>query len=52
MSAHREAASTAASVYEVTQDPTNPQTVWQLQITGQNAYRAMRIPSLYPGVQW
>jgi hypothetical protein len=45
-------ASTAASVYEVTQDPTNPQTVWQLQITGQYAYRAMRIPSLYPGVQW
>jgi hypothetical protein len=45
-------ASTAASVYEVTQDPTNPQTVWQLQITGQYAYRAMRIPSLYPGMQW
>jgi hypothetical protein len=45
-------ASTAASVYEVTQDPVSPQTVWQLQITGQYAYRAMRIPSLYPGVQW
>ena len=44
--------SSAASVYEVTQDPTNPQTVWQLQITGQNAYRAIRMPSLYPGVQW
>jgi hypothetical protein len=41
----------AATVYEVTQDPT-PQTIWQLQIKGQYAYRAMRIPSLYPGVQW
>jgi hypothetical protein len=43
--------STAGAVYEVTQDPT-PQTVWQLQIAGQYAYRAMRMPSLYPGVQW
>lgn len=41
-----------ASVYEVTQDPQNPQVVWQLQVTGHNAYRAFRIPSLYPGVQW
>jgi arylsulfate sulfotransferase len=40
-----------AVVYEVTQT-TPPQTVWQMQITGQYAYRAMRIPSLYPGVQW
>ena len=40
-----------AAVYEVTQ--TNPaQTVWHMAITGQDAYRAMRIPSLYPGVQW
>jgi hypothetical protein len=40
-----------AAVYEVT--PTSsPQTVWQMQISGQNAYRALRIPSLYPGVQW
>jgi len=40
-----------ASVYEVT--PTAaPQTVWHMAITGQDAYRAMRIPSLYPGVQW
>jgi hypothetical protein len=41
----------AASVYEMTQDAV-PQIVWQLQITGQDAYRAMRLPSLYPGVQW
>lgn len=51
-----ECASTAspannAVVYEVTQT-TPPQTVWQMQISGQYAYRAMRIPSLYPGVQW
>jgi arylsulfate sulfotransferase len=41
----------AGAVFEVTQT-TSPQTVWQMQITGQNAYRAMRMPSLYPGVQW
>ena len=40
-----------ASIYEVTQT-TPPATVWKLQITGQYAYRGMRIPSLYPGVQW
>jgi hypothetical protein len=40
-----------AAVYEVTQAAT-PQTVWHMTITGQDAYRAMRIPSLYPGVQW
>jgi arylsulfate sulfotransferase len=26
--------------------------VWQMQISSQLAYRAFRIPSLYPGVQW
>jgi arylsulfate sulfotransferase len=31
---------------------TTPQTVWQMQISGNYAYRAFRIPSLYPGVQW
>ena len=40
-----------AAVYEVTQT-LPPQTVWQMQITGLYAYRAFRIPSLYPGVQW
>jgi arylsulfate sulfotransferase len=28
------------------------QIVWQLDIAGGNAYRAYRIPSLYPGVSW
>jgi hypothetical protein len=30
----------------------NPQTIWTLNETGANLYRAKRIPSLYPGVQW
>jgi arylsulfate sulfotransferase len=41
----------ASQVMEVTPDG-NPQTVWQLNITGENAYRGYRIPSLYPGVAW
>ena len=40
-----------AIVFEVTQEP-SPQVVWQMDITGAFAYRAFRIPSLYPGVQW
>lgn len=28
------------------------QIVWQLDISGGNAYRAYRLPSLYPGVSW
>lgn len=40
-----------SEVDEVT--TTNPsQSVWTLKETGENLYRAMRIPSLYPGVQW
>lgn len=42
---------TAGVIYEVTQ-ATSPQTVWQMQITGESVYRGQRIPSLYPGVQW
>ncbi|HEV2176913.1 MAG TPA: aryl-sulfate sulfotransferase [Terriglobia bacterium] len=42
---------TTADVFEVT-DSTSPQTIWQMHIAGQFAYRAFRIPSLYPGVQW
>lgn len=43
---------TAASlILEVTPSE-NPQTVWQMNITGENAYRGYRIPSLYPGVTW
>jgi arylsulfate sulfotransferase len=30
----------------------HPQKVWSLRETGANLYRAHRIPSLYPGVQW
>jgi hypothetical protein len=38
-------------VFEVTPTDT-PQTVWQMHIAKMNSYRAFRIPSLYPGVQW
>jgi hypothetical protein len=45
------AAGPNAAIFEVTQT-TPPQTVWQLQVLNQYAYRVFRIPSLYPGVQW
>ncbi|MGB6876733.1 MAG: aryl-sulfate sulfotransferase [Candidatus Acidiferrales bacterium] len=38
-------------VQEMTQGAT-PQLVWQMNINGPLAYRAFRIPSLYPGVEW
>ena len=38
------------AVYEVT-DTSTPQTVWALYV-GTSEYRAFRIPSFYPGVQW
>ncbi len=41
----------SSQIFEVTNEQ-NPQTVWNLELTGANAYRAYRIPSLYPGVQW
>ena len=31
---------------------TSPQTVWLMQSPGTYEYRAHRLPSLYPGVQW
>lgn len=40
-----------ARIEEVTQQ-TNPQLVWQLDINGQNSYRTIHLPSLYPGIQW
>jgi arylsulfate sulfotransferase len=43
----------ASQIQEVT--PTsNPQVVWQMDITPNNAfaYRGYRVPSLYPGVNW
>ena len=42
---------TGSRVLEVTQTET-PQTVWQMDIQKGHAYRAYRIPSLYPGVSW
>jgi arylsulfate sulfotransferase len=41
----------SSRIQEVTQDSA-PQLVWQMDETGQLAYRAFRIPSLYPGVEW
>jgi hypothetical protein len=40
-----------SEVYEVTQT-SSPQIVWSMHVTGTNLYRASRIPSFYPGVQW
>jgi len=39
-----------AEVQEVTQTP-NPQLVWKMDLSP-TAYRAYRVPSLYPGVTW
>ena len=39
---------TGARYMEVTSDPT-PQVVLQMEVSGQNAYRAVHLPSLYPG---
>jgi len=43
--------STQSLIIESTQTAA-PQTVWQMSITGENAYRGYRISSLYPGVTW
>jgi arylsulfate sulfotransferase len=40
-----------SAIYEVSKT-SSPQIVWQMQITGANAYRGFRLPSPYPGVQW
>ena len=40
-----------ANVYEVT-NTASPQLVWHMNVNGSYVYRANRIPSLYPGVQW
>jgi hypothetical protein len=42
---------TGALVFEATQTQT-PQLVWQMSVNGQNDYRTIHLPSLYPGVQW
>jgi ABC-type molybdate transport system substrate-binding protein len=41
---------TGARYMEVTQE-ISPQVVLQMEVSGQNAYRAVHVPSLYPGVQ-
>ncbi len=42
----------ASLVQEVTQTPT-PSVVWEMDVPlPMNAYRAYRVPSLYPGVSW
>ncbi len=47
------AAKGGAIVYELNQtSPTTAQTVWQAHTPGYNQYRVVRLPSLYPGVQW
>lgn len=38
-------------VFEVTQDA-SPQPVWSMEVTGTYLYRASRMGSMYPGVQW
>jgi arylsulfate sulfotransferase len=40
-----------SQIFEVTDEAT-PQTVWNLTTPGSNMYRAFRMPSLYPSVQW
>ena len=40
-----------AMVEQVTSD-VSPSPVWQMTIPGQVPYRAFRLPSLYPNVQW
>jgi hypothetical protein len=44
-----------SEVFEVTPGASltdTPQTVWEMVTPGISAYRATRLPSLYPGVQW
>jgi hypothetical protein len=41
----------ASQIMEVTQTD-NPETIWQMNVTGVATYRGYRIPSLYPGVTW
>lgn len=42
---------TTSPIIEVTNTDA-PQIVWQMNITGEFAYRGSRIPSLYPSVTW
>ncbi len=42
---------TGARVLEFTQDA-DPKLIWQLDVNGQNSYRTIHLPSLYPRVVW
>ncbi len=46
------AAKGGAEVFELDPTQTPAQTVWQAHTPGYNQYRVIRLPSLYPGVQW
>lgn len=46
------AAAGGAVVQELNMTGSSPQLVWQAVTKGTNQYRAERLPSLYPGVQW
>ena len=39
-------------IQELDQSSGTAQVVWQATTPGSNQYRALRLPSLYPGVQW
>jgi arylsulfate sulfotransferase len=41
----------ASNIYEVADTP-DPKIVWHMHVARNNVYRAQRLPSLYPGVQW
>jgi hypothetical protein len=40
-----------AQVMEITREQP-AKLVWELDVSGQESYRTIHIPGLYPGVQW
>jgi hypothetical protein len=45
-------ADTGATVQELSESTGTAQVVWQAIAPGAAQYRAERLPSLYPGIQW